>query len=287
MRDFGGGSIFDDFFGGASMDPRRRSHRGEDLRLRLTLSLEEIATGVKRTLKVNRLVACQTCDGSGVAAGSSKKTCPQCKGAGRVRTVQRTFLGTIQQVQTCSMCRGQGEVISDPCQTCSGSGRVKGSSKVEVNVPPGVATGQYMTVPDMGNVAPNRGEPGDLQVLFEEVDHELFTRHGDNVLYEMPISFTLAALGGQVEVPTLSEPQLLKIPAGTQSGKVFKMRGKGIPHVNRGGRGDLLVQVTVWVPTKLSDDDRDLLEQLENSTTFRPPEASKSFFQKLRETLGV
>lgn len=286
MRDFGaGGSIFDEFFGGGGA--RRRANRGEDLRIRIALSLEEIAVGIEKKLKVNRLVRCDTCAGSGVAAGSSRRTCPQCKGAGQVRTITRTFLGTVQQVSTCSMCRGSGEIIADPCKTCSGEGRVRGTSEVTINIPAGVSSGNYMTVENMGNAAPTNGEPGDLIVVFEEKEHEQFTRHGDNILYELPISFAQAALGAEIDVPTLNGRAPLKIPAGTQSGKVLKIRNKGIPHLHQGGRGDQMVQVTVWVPTKLSAEDKKLLEKLEQSEQFRPPEASKSFFDRLRETLGV
>jgi molecular chaperone DnaJ len=287
MRDFGGGgggSIFDEFFGGGG---RRRTNRGEDLRLRMPLSLEEIAAGVQKKVKVNRQVHCDVCDGSGVAAGSSKKTCPQCKGAGQVRTISRTFLGTVQQVQTCNVCRGTGEVISDPCRKCGGEGRVPGSSTVTLDIPAGVSAGNYMRVDNMGNSASNNGEPGDLQVVFEEKPHDQFTRHGDNVLYELPISFTQAALGVEVEVPTLYGEAQLRIPSGTQSGKVLKLKGKGIPHLHHGGRGDQLVQITVWVPTKLSSEEKDLLRQLEQTEGFRPPKANRTFFDKLRETLGV
>ncbi len=287
MRDFGGGSIFDDFFGMGGQGKRRGSGRGEDLRIRIRLTLEEIASGVERTIKVNRKVRCESCNGSGVAAGSSKKVCPQCKGHGQVRTVTQTFLGTVQQVTTCSMCRGTGEVISSPCPICDGEGRVDGSSKVTITVPPGVSSGNYMTVDNMGNVGRHGSESGDLVVVFEEIEHNRFTRHGDNILYELPISFTTAALGGEEEVPVLDGTARLKIPPGTQSGKVLKLKGKGISHLHRHGQGDMLIQVTVWVPTHLNDQDRATLEKLQQSETFRPPKADKSFFEKLRETLGV
>jgi len=282
---FGGGSIFDELFGGGGA--RRRGNRGEDLRLRIALTLEEIATGVDKKVKVNRKVRCDTCAGSGVAAGSSKKTCGQCRGAGQVRQIQRTFLGTVQQVTTCNVCRGTGEVISDPCKTCHGEGRVSGSSTTTLNIPAGVSAGNYMRVDNMGNAAPNNGETGDLIAVFEEKDHDLFTRQGDHVIYEMPISFVQAALGDEVAVPTLNGEAKLKIPSGTQSGKVLKLRGKGIPHLHHGGRGDQLIQVRVWVPTKLSSDEKDLLRRLEDTDGFKPPKANKSFFEKLRETLGV
>lgn len=288
MRDFGGGgggggSIFDDLFGGG-----RRANRGQDIRVRLELSLEEIASGIERTIKVNRQVSCDTCGGTGSAAGSFKQTCHQCKGAGQVRTLTRTFLGTVQQVTTCNICRGAGEIIAEPCPTCRGEGRHQGSSKVNVTVPPGVASGNYMTIENMGNAATRNGESGDLIVVFEEARHSQFSRHGDNILYELPISIPTAVLGGVEEVPLVTgDTARLKIPSGTQSGKVLKLKGKGLPHLNRYGRGDQLVQVTVWVPTKLTGEDKILIKNLADSVSMRPPKTDKSFFEKLRETLGV
>jgi molecular chaperone DnaJ len=288
MRDFGGGgSIFDDLFGMSDMGRSRRSNRGEDLRVRIKLSLEEIARGVTKSVRVKRLKRCESCDGSGVAAGSSRQTCPQCRGNGRVRTVSRTFLGTIQQVTTCNQCQGTGEIISEPCSTCRGEGRTRGTSTVELKVPPGVSAGNYMTVENMGNAAHRRGEAGDLIVVFDEAPHEHFTRHGDNIVCDRTISFSTAALGGSVTVPTLDGDADLRIPGGTQSGKVLRMRGKGIPHLHHNGRGDQLVRITVWVPTKLSTDDKRLLEKLAKSESMTPPVGNKSFFDKLRETLGV
>jgi len=287
MRDFGGGSIFDEFFGMSTGSSRRRRNRGEDLRVRIELTLEEIATGVEKSIKVRRLVSCDSCGGSGVAAGSSRRTCPQCKGSGQVRTVTRTFLGTVQQVATCNMCRGTGEVIADPCRVCGGEGRVKGSTTVQLKIPPGVSSGNYMTIENMGNAAPHHGEPGDLIAVFDEADHDYFTRHDNNVLCELPVSFTTAALGGMLSVPTLNGHETIQISPGTQPGKVLKLRGKGIPHLHHAGRGDQLVRIVVWVPTNLSKDDKILLERLADSESFRPPPANKSFFEKLRETLGV
>lgn len=286
MRDFGGGggSIFDEFFGGGG---RHRANRGEDLRVRIKLTLEEVAEGVEKTIKVNRQVSCDTCDGSGVKAGSSRKTCPQCKGAGQVRRVSQTFLGTIQQVTTCNVCRGSGEVIADPCPTCRGEGRHMGASTVNLKIPAGVSGGNYMTIANMGNAAPRHGESGDLVAVFEEEEHHLFRRNGDHVVLEVPVPFPLAALGGEVMVPTLTGETTLKIPAGTQSGKVLKLRGKGIPHLHHQGKGDQLVVVTVWVPTRLSSEDKKALEKLSMAESFQPPKGDRSFFDKLRETLGV
>jgi molecular chaperone DnaJ len=287
MRDFGGGgSIFDDLFGMGG-GRRQRRNRGEDLRIRLALTLEEINEGVTRKLEVKRLVHCESCNGSGVAAGSSRKTCPQCKGAGQVRQITRTLLGTVQQVSTCGMCRGTGEIISDPCGTCHGEGRIRGSSQVTVKVPPGVASGNYMTIDGMGNVAAGAGEPGDLVVIFEEIEHEHFTRHGNNIICEVSIPFTTAALGGEAVVPGLEGEQKVKISSGTQPGKVIKLRGKGLPNVHHHGRGDQLVQIVVWIPEKLSAEDKNLLKKLDKSPSVKPPESNRSFFQRLRETLGV
>ncbi len=283
----GGGGIFEEMFGMGGGGSRQRRNRGEDLRIRVKLTLEEIAEGVEKKVKVNRFVGCNTCGSSGVAAGSSKTTCPQCKGHGQVRTLSRTFLGTVQQVSTCNSCRGTGEIIADACKTCRGEGRVKGSSEVSINIPAGVASGNYMTIDGMGNAAPNGGESGDLIAVFEEIEHEHFERHGDHIICDLPISFTVAALGGSVNVPILGGTANLKIPAGSQPGKTLKMRGKGIPHLHRNGHGDQLVRLVVWVPTKLSSTDKKLLEQLEQSESFIPPKATKSFFDKLRDSLGV
>lgn len=292
MRDFGsgggggGGSIFDEFFGGSG-GHRRQVNRGEDLRVRIKLTLEEVATGVEKKVRVKRQKTCESCTGSGVAAGASKQTCPQCRGAGQVRKISQTFLGTVQQVATCNMCRGAGQVIADPCRICRGEGRVADTATVNINIPAGVSSGNYMTIENMGNTARQNGETGDLIAVFEEKSHNLFTRHGDNILYEGTVSFISAALGGEIEVPTLSGIEKIKIPAGMQSGKVIKLKGKGIPKLHRSGQGDQLVQLTVWVPTHLSGEEKNILKTLRSSESFRPPKSDKSFFERLRETLGV
>ncbi len=288
MRDFGGfgGFGFDEFFGG-SRGRRGRYNRGEDLRATVSLTLSEIATGVEKKLKVRRFEECDECGGSGVAPGTSRSTCPDCRGAGQVRTISKTFLGTIQQVRTCPRCRGTGEVISNPCPVCRGEGRTKGVSTVKIKVPSGVAAGNYMTLENQGNAARNKGQPGDLIVVFDEREDDIFTRQGDNIICMIPISFTMAALGGELQVPTLNGNHQLKIPPGTQTGKVFRLRGKGIPHLNAHGIGDELVQVTVWTPDKLSPEDEHLLKTLDKSPSFAPPKSDKSFFRKLKDSLGL
>jgi len=288
MRDFGGGSVFDELFGmGTGAGRGRRQNRGEDLRVTIQLTLEEIASGVEKSIKVKRLVKCDGCNGSGVAAGSSKKTCSQCHGNGQVRRITKTFLGTVQQVSTCGTCRGTGEVIAEPCKSCHGEGRCRGENTVKLNIPAGVASGNYMTVDGIGNAASQEGEPGDLIAVFQELEHDFFVRQGDHVVCEFPISFATAALGGTVMVRTLSGEEHLKIPAGTQPGKVLVLRGKGIPHLHRNGKGDQLIQIVVWVPTKLNSEERGLLNDLSKKENMAPPEASRSFFEKLRQTLGV
>lgn len=287
MRDFSGfGFDFEEFFGGRGTR-RERYNRGEDLKARVALTLEEIATGVEKRIGIKRFEECTECDGSGVAPGASRNTCPDCRGSGQIRTISRTFLGTIQQVRTCPRCRGSGEVISNPCPACRGEGRVRGVSTVKMKIPPGVSAGNYMTLENQGNGARHRGQPGNLIVVFEEKDHNIFTRQGDNVFCQVPVSFALAALGGELSVPTLDGGQTVKIPPGTQPGKVFKLKGKGIPHLNSYGSGDELVQVTVWTPTKLTAEDKRLIKELSESPSFNPPKADRSFFQKLRETLGI
>jgi molecular chaperone DnaJ len=289
MRDFGGGgSIFDEFFGMGTGGARgRQRQRGEDLRLTIQLTLEEIAKGLEKSIRVKRLIKCESCKGSGVAAGASKKTCSQCGGNGQVRQITKTFLGTMQHVATCSVCRGTGEIISDPCRDCHGDGRIKGESTVKLNIPAGVSSGNYMTIDGMGNVAVQGGEPGDLVAIFEETEHEYFTRQGDNVLCELPVSFSTAALGGTINVRTLLGEEALKIPSGTQPGKVLVLRGKGIPHLHKSGRGDQLIQINVWVPTKLSAEEKQILQNLAEKENMTPPNGNRSFFEKLRQTFGA
>ncbi len=288
MRDFGSGGGFDfgfgDIFGGGRSE---RRNRGEDLKIRIALTLEEIAEGVEKKVKVARLGTCEDCNGSGAAPGHSRSTCPECRGQGQVRTISKTFLGTVQQVRTCPRCRGAGEIIAQPCSTCGGEGRIREMNTVKVKIPSGVSAGNYMTLESQGNVGINRSQSGDLIVIFDEKEHIQFTRQGDNIVFQMPISFTLAALGGELSVPTLNGSQNLKIPSGTQSGRVFRMKGKGIPHLNSYGSGDELIQVMVWTPTKLSSDDKRILSQLKQSPAFVPPKADKSFLQKLKESLGI
>ncbi|UCF63099.1 MAG: molecular chaperone DnaJ [bacterium] len=296
---FGGGfgSIFEDFFGGRSeRGGRRDQRRGRDLQIRLKLTLEEIAAGVTKQLKIKKLVPCETCSGSGLKAGTQPSSCPQCQGSGEVREVSQSIFGRFVNIASCPRCAGRGTIITDPCTTCRGEGLVHGEDQVEVTVPAGVSEGNYMTVQGKGNSGPNGGPAGDLIVVMEEQSHPFFTRNGNDVVLELNLSFPDVAIGMEIEIPTLeiegkgknSKNKMVKIsiPAGTQSGKVFRLRGKGIPELNAYRKGDLLVEVRVWTPTKLSTREKELLEELSQSENFQPPK-KKGFFEKVKEALNI
>jgi molecular chaperone DnaJ len=289
MRDFGGFGFdtFDSIFGGGTTGRRSGPQKGQDLRVKIDLSLEEIAAGVEKTINVSRLVSCKNCKGSGMEPGTSAKTCPRCNGSGEQRTISRSILGQMVRVTTCPYCHGTGKIIEKPCNECAGNGRVKGKSQVKVKFPAGVSAGNYIPVRNMGDVGPRGGPAGDLLVIVDEEEHEHFTRHGDDIILEQAISFSQAALGDQIAVPSLNGNIDLKIPSGTQSGKIFRIRGKGIPHLNGYGRGDELVRVLVITPSKLTDEEKELFAKLGRLGKNRPLKVDKSFFEKLRETLGV
>ncbi len=286
MHDFGGFGIEDLFGMGGGGGQRRGPQRGRDLQVTLDLTLEEIAKGVEKTLKVKRQIACDSCGGSGAERGSSKRTCPTCGGSGQVRSVSRSIFGQFVNIHPCSKCGGEGQIIDKKCTKCSGHGLISGSSTVSVKIPAGVAAGNYLQVKGSGDFGPKGGPPGDVIVVINELEHEHFTRHRDDIICEIPLSFSQAALGAEIEVPTLDGMTSIKIPAGTQSGKIFQLRGKGIPHLNSFGRGDELVRVIVWTPEKLSDDEREIFQKLSKTRGDKPPKTDKSFFEKLRQTLG-
>jgi len=287
MRDFGGfGGGFEDLFGGGRRSGRV-NNRGQDLQVRISLTLEEIAAGVTKKLRVKRMVVCPDCSGHGTAPGTSRKICPQCKGAGQIRRVTRSLFGQMINVTTCDVCGGAGEVIATPCPACGGQGRIKEQTTISVDIPGGVSAGNYIPIEGKGNVGFQGGPPGDLIVIIEEKEHEIFTRRDNDLICQVPISFATAALGGSIEIPVLNGTDILEIPAGTQTGKVFRLKGIGIPYLRRRGRGDQLIQVHVWTPKKLSESDKELLSEISRSESFKPPKSSRSFFAKLRETLGV
>jgi len=292
-----GGTMFEEVFGGREGTTRRSRTQtglpGSDLKVRLKLTLEEIATGVEKKLKIKRWEKCGTCGGSGARSSNGFATCPQCNGTGEVRHVSRSVFGQFVNISTCSNCNGEGRIIRDVCPSCHGEGRIQGETTIKVNVPAGIASDNYIPLRGQGNAGHRGGPPGDLIVLIEEEPHKLFIRNGDDIILDLLISFPEAVLGAEVEVPTLVGRAKLKIEPGTQSGKILRMREKGIPHLNSYGKGDQLVRVNVWIPTRLSAKDRELLKQLHASESVRPKpgdtsaHSDKSFFEKVKSVFSA
>lgn len=285
--DFGGlGDIFEMFFGAGG---RRRSgpEKGSDIRADLELTLKEAAFGLERELKVPRTESCSTCDGSGAAAGTKPATCSTCNGAGQVQYAQNTPFGRIVQTRSCDRCRGTGKMIEKPCPTCRGTGQIRKTRGIKVKVPPGVDNGSRLRVAGEGEAGTRGGPRGDLYVYIHVQSHKVFKREGDDLICEMPISFVQAALGDEVEVPTLEGGAKLKIPEGTQSGTVFRMKGKGVPNVSGHGRGDQHVVVKLVTPTKLSEKQKTLLKDfarlLGDHQQNLNPQGDKSIFEKVKD----
>ena len=285
----GGGSPFDSFFGGGqSTRGGRRVARGSNLRIKVKLTLEEIAKGVEKKIKVNKQVVCQSCSGSGAKDKSSVSTCRTCGGSGAVRRVTNTILGQMQTTSTCPTCNGEGSEITAKCGTCHGEGLSRGEETISIQIPAGVSEGMQLSMSGKGNAAPRGGVPGDLIILIEEIEHETLKRDGFNIIYDLYISFADAALGASVEVPTIDGKAKLKIDAGTQAGKILRLKGKGIPEVNSYHRGDELIYVNIWTPKALSKEERELLEKLQTSPNFKPQpgKGEKSFFERMKEYFG-
>jgi molecular chaperone DnaJ len=282
----GGGSPFDSFFGGQQQTRGgRRAARGSNLRIKVKLSLEEIAKGVEKKIKVNKQVICDTCDGSGAKDKSSFNTCQTCNGSGAVRRVTNTILGQMQTTSTCPTCNGEGTQITSKCTSCHGDGLTRGEETISINIPAGVSEGMQLSMSGKGNAAPRGGTPGDLIILIEEIPHESLKREGNNVIYDLHISFIDAAIGASIEVPTIDGKAKIKIDAGTQGGKILRLKGKGVPEVNSYHRGDQLIYINIWTPKSLSKDEMEILEKLKDSPNFKPQPGKneKSFFDKMRE----
>jgi molecular chaperone DnaJ len=281
-------SLLGSLFGGGRRTRRREAaQRGADLQVKLKLSLAEIARGVEKRIRINRLQTCDTCKGTGAAGEDSLKSCATCGGAGEIRQVSRSFFGQFVNVATCSTCGGSGRVISRPCAECGGEGRVRGTSTISVKIPPGVSDGNYIPIRGKGNVGVRGGSAGDVIVIIVEKEDEYFIRRQDDIICEIPISFSQAALGDEIEVPTLDGHLGVRIPPGTQSGKVFQLKGKGIPHLRGYGAGDELVRIVVWTPTKLNEDAKKLFSRLAQTEGVRPPKPGKSFWGKVKDALGM
>ena len=282
---FGGDARFDGVFGRGRRRPGQ-GRPGSDLRVRLSLTLEEIAEGVERQLKLRKYVGCETCDATGAAGGAEGyDTCATCAGSGEVRSVTNSVLGQFVNVQPCPTCAGEGRVIEDKCGVCEGEGRVKGEETVTVEVPPGVSSGHYLQIRGAGNAGQRGGPTGHLRVEIQETPHEHFTRDGLDIVHELHLSFPDAALGAEVEVPTLRGRAKLKIDAGVQGGRVLRMRGRGLPEVGGGRRGDQMVHVHVWTPQNVTPALREALEQLRLEPEMQPaPEQRKrSFFGRVKD----
>ncbi len=281
------GDIFEDFFGGGRRRTRTRQGaargaRGEDLRYTLHISFEEAAFGKKVTLDIPKDVLCETCHGSGAKPGTKSTACPQCEGTGEVRFQQ----GFFSIARTCNRCRGEGAVIASPCSTCRGEGKVRTHKKIEVDIPGGVDTGQSLRLSGEGNAGAHGGGAGDLYVVLQVGEHAIFSRENNDVICEVPISFAQASLGAEIEVPTLYGKVQMKIPAGTQWGKVFRLKDKGFPDVHGYGKGDQLVKIVVETPTKLSSQQKELLKKFAEISGDEVEPLRKGFLNKMKDFLG-
>ncbi len=285
------GSMFGDLFGGSfggfggGGGGHKAMRRGSDVRINVKLTLEEIATGCTKKLKIQKQVVCDHCGGSGAKDKSSVQTCPTCQGRGYVVQQQRSMFGVIQQTVQCPTCHGQGEIIKDKCPHCGGTGTKKGEEIITVSIPAGVEDGMTLRERGKGNAAPNGGVNGDLHIVIHVEDHAIFERNGNNLYLNYFISFPQACLGTDAEIPLIEGKAKVKIPAGTQSGQMIRLRGKGLPDLNYNQKGDLIVNINIWTPKNLSREEKELIEKLNQSANFNPKPDSKdkSFFSKIKQ----
>ncbi len=278
--------IFSSFFGG--FGGRRSANanaptRGSDVEASINISFEEAAKGCKKTVNYNCVSTCSDCNGTGAKAGSTPKTCSACGGSGRVTINQRTPFGVVQTQRTCDACRGKGKIIDDPCKSCGGTGRQRKSKSVDVTIPAGIKDQQILNVSGRGNAGSNNGPAGDLHLYVNVRPHQLFERRGDDIWFDMPITFTQAVLGCELTVPTLDGKVSYSIQEGTQPGSVFKLKGRGVPHLNGRGKGDQFVRIVVEVPKNLNNKQKELVKQLDSATTDKNYAQKRSFFDKLKK----
>jgi molecular chaperone DnaJ len=284
MRDFGGMSGFDGIFGGRGGGDMRR---GQDVKVTVRLSLNEVVTGAKRSIKLKTMGPCATCAGSGAGKGTKPVPCGSCGGSGEVRRAARSVFGQFVQVGPCSSCRGEGTVIRTPCEVCRGEGRIKSERTVSVDIPKGVSTQNYITLRGQGAAGQRGGPAGDLIVMIEVKGDDQFTRDGDDLWLELPVAFSQAALGATLTVPTPHGDETLEIPSGVQSGSVIKLRGKGMPRLGASAVGNLNVRVRVWTPKSLNDEQRRIFAELAPHEESGPDQDGQSFWTKLKEALGA
>ena len=283
---FSGFGGFGGFGGGRGQQSQPKVFRGRDIRVRVKLTLEEIAKGVEKEISIEKSVPCSACGGKGAKNSSDVRICPACNGTGQVQRVVNSFLGQTIAYSTCQQCGGEGKIISNPCSTCGGTGLVRKRETIKVKIPAGVEAGMQLTLKGEGHAAKNNGINGDLLVVIEEQEHPTLKREGNNLFYTKIISIPEAILGGEVEIPCLDGTYRMKVDAGTQSGTMVRLRGKGLPSINGyGGTGDLYVKIIVWVPKKLNKEDKEIIESLKNRESFKPnpSKEDKSFFDRLKD----
>jgi molecular chaperone DnaJ len=283
MRDFGGLGGFESLFGGR---PRQDTRRGQDVRVTMRLSLVEVAAGVKKSVKIKTLDRCSVCQGTGAKAGTRPATCSTCGGSGEVRRATRSMFGQFVSVSPCPTCAGEGTVITHPCEVCRGEGRVKADRTVAVEVPPGVSANNYLTLRGQGAVGPRNGPGGDLVVMLDIKDDDRFQRQGDDLIFDLPLSFSQAALGMQLGIPTPYGDEEIRVPPGTQPETVLRLKGRGLPVLGQNAKGDLLIRVHVWTPERLTEEQERLFQELAKLEG-DPPKRSPGFWSKLKEALGA
>jgi molecular chaperone DnaJ len=287
MRDFGGFGGLDELFGGRGSGGGSRG--GADVKVTVPLTLAEVVSGVEKKITVKLLEPCGHCEGSGAEPGSRQQRCQTCGGQGEVRRAQKSFFGQFVTVVPCPTCHGEGRIVETPCKVCRGEGRIRGEREITVKIPPGVATGQYMTLRGVGNAGSHGGPRGDVHVLFEVAEDPRFERDGEDLYTEVLVTYPQLVLGSEVSVPTVGSHLPLSVPAGTQSGHVFHLRGRGLPRVNAGGSGDLHVRVQLWTPERVTDEERQLIARLAELQPGVPADgrAKGGFWAKMKEALGA
>lgn len=285
MRDFGIGGSFETMFGGARQGGSVRT--GTDVKITVQLTLEEVAAGVEKAASLKLLDPCDRCEGQGAEPGSRAQTCPSCGGAGEVRRAQRSFFGQFITVAPCPTCKGEGSVIASSCKKCRGDGRIRVDREIAIQVPAGVATGQYMTLRGVGNAGARGGARGDVHVVFEVADDPRFERDGEDLYTEVLVTYPQLVFGADTNVPTVSGSVVLSVPAGTQSGQIFHLRGRGLPRVNTSGTGDLHVRVQLWTPDRLTEKEEEIIQALSNVQKSVPVDRGKTFWIRMRDALGA
>lgn len=290
--DFGGfGDIFESFFGagfgGRSTRSKTAPQKGMDIKYSMEIAFEEAAFGVEKEITVNKMATCPTCHGSGCKPGTSSKTCMHCNGTGQIQYRQSTAFGHFVNIKTCDVCRGEGKVITDPCHECSGKGRIKKNVRIKVEIPAGIDDGQTISIRGEGEPGIRGGPPGDLYINIRVRPHPIFQRNGNDIICEIPVTFVQAALGSEIEVPTLDGKVKYTVPEGTQTGTVFRLKGKGITYIRGGGRGDQYIKVNVEVPRKLNEKQKAILKQFAEISGDDVYEQRKGFFEKMKDVLGM